>query len=240
MNVVNAKNKNGICRGRRGRLHCARPTARPPASMAVLNWCAARSVATPATIRNTGAALGLPASRCYSDWQQMLEAERALPAEQRMELLVIVTPNHLHAPIASQALSAGFHVFSEKPAALNLAELLALKAVLETQRPPLWPGPHVPGLSDGLAGARNGAQRRDRRGAQGHCRVPPGLAQPGCGRAGQQAGRLARPARAVRVGRLHWRYRHPCLFPGRVRRGSTHRAPLRDVGRAHRRAATGR
>ena len=56
--------------------------------------------------RNTGAALGLPASRCYSDWQQMLEAERGLPAEQRMELLVIVTPNHLHAPVASQALGA--------------------------------------------------------------------------------------------------------------------------------------
>lgn len=82
--------------------------------------------------QDTGAALGLPASRCYSDWQLMLDAERAKPADQRMELLVIVTPNHIHAPIASQALSAGFHVFSEKPAALNLSELLALKNVVET------------------------------------------------------------------------------------------------------------
>lgn len=81
--------------------------------------------------RNTGLALGLPESRCYDDWQHMLEAERALPADRRMELLVIVTPNHLHAPIASQALSAGFHVFSEKPAALNLAELLDLKSVVD-------------------------------------------------------------------------------------------------------------
>ena len=81
--------------------------------------------------QDTGAALGLPVSRCYSDWQHMLEAERALPADQRMELLIIVTPNHLHAPIASQALGAGFHVFSEKPAALNLAELLPLKHLLE-------------------------------------------------------------------------------------------------------------
>jgi len=81
--------------------------------------------------QNTGTALGLPASRCYSDWQHMLDAEGALPAEQRMELVVIVTPNHLHAPVASRALSAGFHVFSEKPAALNLAELLALKEVVE-------------------------------------------------------------------------------------------------------------
>ncbi|RMQ50907.1 putative dehydrogenase [Pseudomonas cichorii] len=80
--------------------------------------------------RQTGERLGLPASRCYADWQHMLDAERELPAEQRMELLIIVTPNHLHAPVASEALSAGFHVFSEKPAALNLAELLALKEVV--------------------------------------------------------------------------------------------------------------
>jgi predicted dehydrogenase len=78
----------------------------------------------------TGNRLGLPQSRCYSTWQLMLEAERALPAEQRMELLVIVTPNHLHAPVASEALAAGFHVFSEKPAALSLAELQDLKARL--------------------------------------------------------------------------------------------------------------
>nr|WP_178122076.1 Gfo/Idh/MocA family oxidoreductase [Pseudomonas karstica] len=84
----------------------------------------------PENNRDTGIALGLPASRCYIDWQHMLAAEQALPFDQRMELLVIVTPNHLHAPIASQALQAGFHVFSEKPAALNLAEVLALEAVV--------------------------------------------------------------------------------------------------------------
>ncbi len=80
---------------------------------------------------NTGALLGLQASRCYSDWQHMLDGESALPAGQRMELLIIVTPNHLHAPIATQALKAGFHVFSEKPAALNLAEVIALKTVVQ-------------------------------------------------------------------------------------------------------------
>jgi predicted dehydrogenase len=84
--------------------------------------------------RQTGAALGLAASRCYHDWQQMLDDEALLPLDQRMELLVIVTPNHLHAPIASQALKAGFHVFSEKPAALNLKELLALRDVLQDSR----------------------------------------------------------------------------------------------------------
>lgn len=82
---------------------------------------------TPENNQRTGSALGLPTERCYDTWQSMLEAESALAANQRMELLIIVTPNHLHAPIASKALRAGFHVFSEKPAALNLAQLQTLK-----------------------------------------------------------------------------------------------------------------
>lgn len=84
----------------------------------------------PRNNQQTAAALGLAASRRYSDWQQMLDSESALPVDERMELLIIVTPNHLHAPIATQALKAGFHVFSEKPAALSLAELRALEALL--------------------------------------------------------------------------------------------------------------
>ncbi|CAI8774475.1 Oxidoreductase [Pseudomonas sp. IT-347P] len=84
--------------------------------------------------RRSGEALGLPAQRCYDAWQDMLAAEHALPADQRMELLVIVTPNHLHAPIASAALSAGFHVFSEKPAALNLAQVQDLARVVNNSQ----------------------------------------------------------------------------------------------------------
>ncbi|VEF11551.1 oxidoreductase [Pseudomonas fluorescens] len=89
----------------------------------------------PQNNQRTAAALGLPAERCYDSWQTLLAAESALPADQRMELLVIVTPNHLHAPIAEQALRSGFHVFSEKPAALNLAEVQALRdTVARSQR----------------------------------------------------------------------------------------------------------
>lgn len=75
----------------------------------------------------TGAACGVAASRLYADWQRLLDGERALPAEQRMQLLVIVTPNHLHVPIAEAALAAGFHVFCEKPAALSLDEARGLE-----------------------------------------------------------------------------------------------------------------
>lgn len=78
--------------------------------------------------RRSAAALHLDPGRCYDAWETLLAAERERPADQRMELLAIVTPNHLHAPIAETALHAGFHVFSEKPAALSLADMQALAA----------------------------------------------------------------------------------------------------------------
>ncbi len=80
--------------------------------------------------QRTGNALGLAPQRVYGDWREMIEAEARLPEDQRMQLLVNVTPNHLHAPVAQRAIQSGFHVFSEKPAALNLAELQALDQTL--------------------------------------------------------------------------------------------------------------
>jgi len=80
--------------------------------------------------RRSAEALGLDSDRAYPTLEALLAAEAALPADQRMEALAIVTPNHLHAPMAIAALDAGFHVFSEKPMALNLAEALAIEAAV--------------------------------------------------------------------------------------------------------------
>ncbi|WP_343519565.1 Gfo/Idh/MocA family oxidoreductase [Sphingomonas sp.] len=78
----------------------------------------------------SAAALGLDSARVYPTLQAMLAGESALPADQRMEVLAIVTPNHLHAPAAVAALDSGFHVMSEKPMALNLDEALAIEAAV--------------------------------------------------------------------------------------------------------------
>jgi predicted dehydrogenase len=78
--------------------------------------------------RRSAESLHLDPTRCYPCWEALLAGEQEQPAEQRMELLAIVTPNHLHAPVAEAALRAGFHVFSEKPAALSLAEVQRLAA----------------------------------------------------------------------------------------------------------------
>lgn len=81
--------------------------------------------------KRTGAALGLALSRCYADFTEMMAAEAALPEDERMEFVAIVTPNHVHFPVAEAALEAGFHVLSDKPATLNLDEAKALREIVE-------------------------------------------------------------------------------------------------------------
>ena len=58
--------------------------------------------------RATGESLFLSPERAYESWQEMLERERQRPADQRMELVSIVTPNDVHLPVARAALEAGF------------------------------------------------------------------------------------------------------------------------------------
>lgn len=81
--------------------------------------------------KQTGADLFLDPERVYADFNQMMTREAALPAGERMDFVSIVTPNHLHLPPAAAALEAGFHVMSDKPATLNLAEAKALKSLVE-------------------------------------------------------------------------------------------------------------
>ena len=80
--------------------------------------------------RRSAEGLQLDPARAYSTLEAMLSGEAALPEDRRMQVLAIVTPNHLHAPAAIAALDAGFHVFSEKPMAMNLEEALAIEAAV--------------------------------------------------------------------------------------------------------------
>jgi predicted dehydrogenase len=78
----------------------------------------------------SGKLLYLDKDRCYPSYQAMFIAEAQKPEGERMDMVAIVTPNHLHFPVAKLALEHGFHVISDKPATLNLAEALALEETI--------------------------------------------------------------------------------------------------------------
>jgi predicted dehydrogenase len=63
----------------------------------------------------SGRALGLPDERNYATWQDMLESELGLSEEERIDFVSIVTPNHLHFPVARPFAEAGFNVVCDKP-----------------------------------------------------------------------------------------------------------------------------
>jgi len=81
----------------------------------------------PENARHSGKDLFLPENRVYSSYEEMIEKESKLPDTQRMDFVVIVTPNHAHFAPAMLALEKGFHVVIEKPMTFSLKEALQLK-----------------------------------------------------------------------------------------------------------------
>ncbi|AXE91547.1 Gfo/Idh/MocA family protein [Paraburkholderia sp. DD10] len=63
-------------------------------------------------------------ARSYADWNEMARAEAA--RDDGIDAVAIVTPNHLHAPVATAFLEAGIHVVCDKPLAISLVEGEAL------------------------------------------------------------------------------------------------------------------
>jgi predicted dehydrogenase len=76
--------------------------------------------ADPDNARLSGADLGLAADRIYSDYREMAAREAARP--DGIEAVVIVTPNHLHHPVAKAFLEAGIDVICDKPLSTTLTE----------------------------------------------------------------------------------------------------------------------
>ncbi|RPI74228.1 MAG: gfo/Idh/MocA family oxidoreductase, partial [Planctomycetaceae bacterium] len=68
-------------------------------------------------------------ARAYGSVAEMLDKEKALPADERIDFVTVATPNHTHFGIAKAALEAGFNVVCDKPLTFDLAqaeELLTL------------------------------------------------------------------------------------------------------------------
>jgi len=78
-----------------------------------------------------GRSIGLEERRIYRGIDEMIEEESKLAKGERMDFLIIATPNYLHVPVAIKALKHGFHVMCDKPLGINLEEAKRLENIID-------------------------------------------------------------------------------------------------------------
>lgn len=72
----------------------------------------------------------LDPSRVYATYEEMAQREAALPADQRIDFVSIVTRNNTHFGVAKTFLEAGFHVVCDKPLCFTLKEGIKLRDIV--------------------------------------------------------------------------------------------------------------
>ncbi|MCK5931449.1 MAG: Gfo/Idh/MocA family oxidoreductase [Fulvimarina manganoxydans] len=82
---------------------------------------------TPEKARASAAEIGLDPTRSYASYEDMAEAEAA--RDDGIEAVAIVTPNHMHFPVAKTFLEAGFHIICDKPMTTTLDEAKQLAEI---------------------------------------------------------------------------------------------------------------
>ena len=84
--------------------------------------------------KETGKDLGLAEERVYETYQEMAEKESA--RTDGIDVVSIVTPNHLHVPIAKIFAEKGIHIICDKPLAMSSEEAIVLKNIVENNQRP--------------------------------------------------------------------------------------------------------
>ena len=82
--------------------------------------------------KETGKDLGLTEDRIYKTYQEMAEKESS--RSDAIDVVAIVTPNHLHVPIAKIFAEKGIHIICDKPLALSSKEAISLKNIVESKK----------------------------------------------------------------------------------------------------------
>ena len=82
--------------------------------------------------KETGKDLGLAEDRIYETYHEMAEKESA--RSDGIDVVAIVTPNHLHIPIAKIFAEKGIHIICDKPLALSSKEAISLKNIVESKK----------------------------------------------------------------------------------------------------------
>lgn len=76
----------------------------------------------------------LPENRVYRNYKEMIEKEKALSENERMDFVSIVTPNNLHFEQAKLALENKFHVVCDKPMTFDLNEAIELEKIVKKSK----------------------------------------------------------------------------------------------------------
>ncbi len=84
---------------------------------------------TPEKSKASAADLGIDPARAYDDYRKMAIREARL--KNGIEAVAIVTPNHMHAPVAKEFLRRGIHVICDKPLTASLSEAKSLVRAAE-------------------------------------------------------------------------------------------------------------
>jgi predicted dehydrogenase len=79
----------------------------------------------------SGGDLYLDPTRIYGSYEEMIHKESQLPNDVKIDLISIVTPNHMHFGPIKMALENGFHVICDKPLCFDLKETYQLKNIVE-------------------------------------------------------------------------------------------------------------
>ena len=80
--------------------------------------------------RTCGEHYGISPERIYTNYKDMIKAE-AERKEDRLDFIVICTPNNTHYDIAKACMEQGFHIACEKPLCFTIAEAEELKQMAE-------------------------------------------------------------------------------------------------------------
>jgi predicted dehydrogenase len=80
----------------------------------------------------SGIALGISPERSYASYEELIVKEKQLPESERVQVISIVTPNHVHFAPTKLALENGFHVVLDKPMTFSLAEAKELEKVVKS------------------------------------------------------------------------------------------------------------
>jgi len=84
----------------------------------------------PDKARASGRDLFLADDRNHGSWQALLDDELKRGPDQRIDFVSIVTPNHLHHPVAKAFVEEGFHVVCDKPLVHTSAQAQDLVATV--------------------------------------------------------------------------------------------------------------